>query len=304
MDLRHLRYFVAVAEERNFTRASERPFIAQPPLSRQIQQLEEELGTPLFQRGTRPLKLTEAGRFFYGHARDMLARAQDVQAMTRRIGKIERKLSLGFVPSTLYGILPKIIRRFRSEYSHIELTLHEMATVEQNQALKEGRIDVGFGRVRIDDANVRRIVLREEVMMLAVPFEHPLGLAGKPVRLQQIVHEPLILFPRAPRPSFADQVLAAFRDRGLEPANMQEVRELQIALGLVAAGAGLSIVPKSVHGMQRTDVTYLPLDERGVTSPIVMAIRMLDDSQDLRNLLTLIYEIYDDEGIPYVRETL
>ena len=304
MELRHLRYFVAVAEERNFTRASERLFIAQPPLSRQIQQLEEELGTPLFQRGTRPLKLTEAGRFFYGHARDMLARAQDVQAMTRRIGKIERKLSLGFVPSTLYGILPKIIRRFRSEYSHIELTLHEMATVEQNQALKEGRIDVGFGRVRIDDANVRRIVLREEVMMLAVPFEHPLGLAGKPVRLQQIVHEPLILFPRAPRPSFADQVLAAFRDRGLEPANMQEVRELQIALGLVAAGAGLSIVPESVHGMQRTDVTYLPLDERGVTSPIVMAIRMLDDSQDLRNLLTLIYEIYDDEGIPYVRETL
>ena len=304
MELRHLRYFVAVAEERNFTRASERLFIAQPPLSRQIQQLEEELGTPLFQRGTRPLKLTEAGRFFYGHARDMLARAQDVQAMTRRIGKIERKLSLGFVPSTLYGILPKIIRRFRSEYSHIELTLHEMATVEQNQALKEGRIDVGFGRVRIDDANVRRIVLREEVMMLAVPFEHPLGLGGKPVRLQQIVHEPLILFPRAPRPSFADQVLAAFRDRGLEPANMQEVRELQIALGVVAAGAGLSIVPKSVHDMQRTDVTYLPLDERGVTSPIVMAIRMLDDSQDLRNLLTLIYEIYDDEGIPYVRETL
>ena len=179
-----------------------------------------------------------------------------------------------------------------------------MATVEQNQALKEGRIDVGFGRVRIDDANVRRIVLREEVMMLAVPFEHPLGLAGKPVRLQQIVHEPLILFPRAPRPSFADQVLAAFRDRGLEPANMQEVRELQIALGLVAAGAGLSIVPNSVHGMQRTDVTYLPLDERGVTSPIVMAIRMLDDSQDLRNLLQLIYTIYDDEGIAYVRETL
>ena len=128
--------------------------------------------------------------------------------------------------------------------------------------------------------------------------------ATAPQCLQQIVHEPLILFPRAPRPSFADQVLAAFRDRGLEPANMQEVRELQIALGLVAAGAGLSIVPKSVHDMQRTDVTYLPLDERGVTSPIVMAIRMLDDSQDLRNLLTLIYEIYDDEGIPYVRETL
>lgn len=304
MELRHLRYFVAVAEERNFTRAAERLFIAQPPLSRQIQQLEDELGTPLFERGTRPLQLTEAGRFFYAHATDMLARAKDVQAMTRRIGQIERTMAMGFVPSTLYGILPKIIRRFRAEYSHIELILHEMASVQQNEALKEGRIDVGFGRVRMDDPSVRRIVLREEAMMLAVPFEHPLGVAGKPVRLARLVNEPLILFPREPRPSFADQVLAAFRDRGLHPAHIQEVRELQIALGLVAAGVGLSIVPRSVHGMQRTDVTYLPLDEKGVTSPIVLAIRQMDQSEDLRKLLNLIYAIYEDEGIAYVRETL
>ena len=210
MEMRQLRYFVAVAEERNFTRAAERLFIAQPPLSRQIQQLEEDLGVQLFERGTRPLSLTEAGQFFYAHARDMLARAAEVKSMTQRVGHLERTLTMGFIATTLYGLLPTIIRRYRQRNPHIELVLHEMTTVEQNQALKEGRIDVGFGRLTLDDPMIRRIVLRKEVLMLAVPQNHPIGLAGIPVRLQDIVHERLIIFPAQPRPSFADQVLAAF----------------------------------------------------------------------------------------------
>ena len=148
MDLRHLRYFVVVAEEGNITRAAERLHIAQPPLSRQIQQLEEELGVPLLVRGSRPLTLTEAGQFFYAHARQLLSQTRELEAMTRRIGTIERKLSIGFVGSTLYGMLPKVIRRFRSEQNTTELTLHEMTSMEQISALKEGKIDVGFGRIR------------------------------------------------------------------------------------------------------------------------------------------------------------
>lgn len=302
--MRQLRYFVAVAEERNFTRAAERLFIAQPPLSRQIQQLEEELGVQLFARDTRPLSLTEAGEFFYAHARDMLARAAQVKSMTQRVGQVERNLSLGFVGSSLYGLLPHIIRRYRLEHPELELTLHEMTTIEQHRALKEGRIDVGFGRLSIDDPMIRRIVMRKEVLMLAVPQGHPLDLANTPVRLQDIVQERLIIFPAQPCPSYADQVLGAFQDRGLQPARLLEVRELQAALGLVAAGEGITVVPRSIHGLQHSDVRYLALNEADLYSAIVLSVRRLDHSADLRNLLELIYRIYEEEDIPHQREAL
>ena len=304
MDMRQLRYFIAVAEERNFTRAAERLFIAQPPLSRQIQQLEESLGVQLFRRGTRPLELTEAGEFFYAHARDMLARAAEVKAMTQRVGQVERSLSIGFVGTSLYGFLPAIIRRYRLENPHLELHLHEMTTIEQNQALKEGRIDVGFGRLSIDDPMVRRLVMRKEELILAVPRQHPLELTERPVRLQEVVKERLIIFPGKPRPSYADQVLGAFHDRGLRPTEVLEVRELQVALGLVAAGEGVTLVPRCIYGLQRADVRYLTLNETDLVSTIVLSVRKMDQSIDLSRMLDLIYRIYEEEGIPYQRETL
>ena len=301
MDLRHLRYFVVVAEEGNITRAAERLHIAQPPLSRQIQQLEEELGVPLLVRGSRPLTLTEAGQFFYAHARQLLSQTRELEAMTRRIGTIERKLSIGFVGSTLYGMLPKVIRRFRSEQNTTELTLHEMTSMEQIRALKEGKIDVGFGRIRHEDPNVRRIVLREERLVAALPSGHALA-DGKPVlSLLDIVDETLIVFPKAPRPSFADQVLASFHDRGLEPKKIYEARELQVAIGLVAAGEGVAIVPSSVQGLKREDVCYRELEDRNMVSPIILSTRLLDESREIKLLIEMIIRIYEEEKIDYIR---
>src|SRR5882757_11473652 len=276
MELRHLRYFVAVAEERNFTRAAERLHMAQPPLSRSIQQLEETLEVQVFQRHSRPLKLTETGKFFYAHAVQLLAQTAELESMTRRVGNIERSLSVGFVGSTLYGMLPKIIRRFRDENATVELSLHEMSTMDQIRALKDGQIDIGFGRIRHEDANIRRVILREEKMIVAFPEGHALSL-GKPVlALSDLVNETLIIFPKSPRPSYADQVLSAFADRGLKPRRIYEVRELQIALGLVAAGEGISVVPSSVYGLKRDDVSYKALDDPTLVSPIIMSTRMLD----------------------------
>jgi DNA-binding transcriptional LysR family regulator len=300
MELRHLRYFVAVAEERNFTRAAVRLHIAQPPLSRQIQQLEDNLGVQLFERNARPLKLTDTGRFFYSHAVQMLAQMAQLESMTKRVGKIDRSLSIGFVGSTLYGLLPKIIRRFRDQNSTVELSLHEMSTMDQINALKEGRIDVGFGRIRHEDPSIRRIVLREERMIVALPLGHPLSLAKPVLSLHELVGETLIVYPKAPRPSFADQVLAAFHDRALKPKRIYETRELQIALGLVAAGEGIAIVPKSVHGLKRDDVSYMELDDANLVSPIIMSMRMLDESEDLRTMLDLIYTLYAEEGIEHL----
>ncbi|ATG19884.1 LysR family transcriptional regulator [Ralstonia pickettii] len=299
MELRHLRYFVAVAEELNFTRAAERLHIAQPPLSRQIQQLEEEIGVVLFERGSRPLRLTEAGRFFHAHARQLLAQTAELASMTQRVGQIERRLSIGFVASTLYGMLPKVIRRFRAEYPMVDLTMHEMTTMDQIQALKDGRIDVGFGRIRYEDPNVRRILLRDERLIVALPSGHPL-LAAKPAAsLRDLVGETLIIYPRAPRPSYADQVLALFHDRALEPSKIYEARELQIALGLVAAGEGVSVVPRSVAGLKREDVCYLELDDPQLVSPVIFSTRLLDESEDIQAMLALTYRLYDEQQIPY-----
>ncbi|WP_244818234.1 LysR family transcriptional regulator [Caballeronia sp. Lep1P3] len=299
MELRHLRYFVAVAEERNFTRAAERLNIAQPPLSRQIQQLEDMLGVQLLERNSRPLKLTETGKFFYLHAAQLLAQTSELESMTRRVGNIERSLSIGFVGSTLYGMLPKIIRRFRDENPTVELSLHEMSTMDQLRALKDGRIDVGFGRIRNEDASIRRVILREEKMIVALPEGHPLSVLKPVLALRDLVLETLIIFPKAPRPSYADQVLAAFKDRALEPRRIYEVRELQIALGLVAAGEGISVVPSSVYGLKRDDVSYKELDDPTLVSPIIMSMRALDESRDIREMLELIYRLYDEERISY-----
>ncbi|CAG4916825.1 LysR family transcriptional regulator [Paraburkholderia gardini] len=299
MELRHLRYFVAVAEERNFTRAAQRLHMAQPPLSRQIQQLEEILEVQLFQRDSRPLKLTETGKFFYAHAVQLLAQTSELESMTRRVGNIERSLSVGFVGSTLYGMLPKIIRRFRDENPTVELSLHEMSTMDQIRALKDGQIDVGFGRIRLEDAHIRRVILREEKMIVALPEGHPLSLVKAVLALGDLVNETLIIFPKAPRPSYADQVLSAFEDRALKPRRIYEVRELQIALGLVAAGEGISVVPSSVYGLKRDDVSYKALDDPTLVSPVIMSMRMLDESRDIRELLELIYRLYEEERTPH-----
>ena len=175
MEIRHLRYFVTVAQERNFTRAAEKLHIAQPPLSRQIQQLEEEVGMVLFDRDSRPLRLTEAGRLFYEHAAQVLERFDDLRTMMRRFREAERpRFVIGFVASTIYAALPHLIRRFRAETPGLDVSLVEMVSLEQIAALKDGRIDVGFGRIRFDDPAVRRDVLREERLVVALPLSHPL----------------------------------------------------------------------------------------------------------------------------------
>jgi DNA-binding transcriptional LysR family regulator len=304
MELRHLRYFVAVAEEKNFTRAAERLHIAQPPLSRQIQQLEEELGVVLVEKGARPLRLTEAGEFFLAHARPLLDQVLDLKTMTQRVGKLERTLSVGFVASTLYGHLPAMVRRYRERYPEVEVTLHEMTTVEQLKALKEGRIDVGFGRLKSEDPSIRRILLREERMMAALPPGHRLAAGSDGLRLGELVHEKLLLYPKAPRPSFADQVLRVFSEANLAPDHVTEVRELQVAVGLVAAGQGVSVVPESVQGMHQGSVAYRPIEDRHAVSAVLFSVRHMDRSPELENMLATVYAIYDDLGIAHEKERL
>ncbi|MGL5736610.1 MAG: LysR family transcriptional regulator [Beijerinckiaceae bacterium] len=290
MELRHLRYFTTVAAEGSFSRAAEKLHIAQPPLSRQIQQLEDELGVRLLDRG-RPLTLTEPGRYLFEQGRQLLQRVDEMRAMTKRIAKgMVLQFNIGFVASTLYDSLPELIRRFRIIIPGVEVQLLEMTTVEQAAALKDGRIDVGFGRLRFDDEAIVRMVIREERLCLAVPRDHALiGKAGG-LRLRHTAGEPLIIYPKSPRPSYADQVLSFYRDAGVEPRIGLEARELQTALGLVASGGGICVVPASVKRLGRDDVHYIDLNEPKMVTPIIMSYRRNDGSRLLQQLVTLVRE--------------
>ncbi|VBP10830.1 LysR family transcriptional regulator [Burkholderia pseudomallei] len=279
MELRQLRYFIAVAEEMNITRAAQRLHMTQPPLSRQLQLIEDEIGLPLFERGARPLKLTDAGRVLYAQARRVLEQADELAPLTRRLAQAAERIVIGFVPSTLYGALPEMIRAFREAAPAVELSLIEMFTLEQLGALKGGRIDIGFGRLRFDDDRLVREVLVEERLIAALPDGHPLAAPDASISLADIAGQTLIVYPSTPRPSFADQQLSALRDGGLAPAAVHEVRELQTALGLVAAQVGVSLVPESVEGVRVKGVAYRRLPEPVATSPIILSRRLHDESR-------------------------
>ena len=198
------------------------------------------------------------------------------------------QFNIGFVASTLYDALPELVRRFRITVPGVEVQLLEMTTIEQVAALKDGRIDVGFGRLRFDDEAITRRVIREERLSLAVPAGHRLTRHEGPLRLRHTIGEPMIIYPKAPRPSYADQVIAFYRDAGLEPQIATEARELQTALGFVASGGGICVVPASVKRLGRDDVRYVDLDEPKMTTPIIMSHRKNDSSRLLERLVTLI----------------
>jgi DNA-binding transcriptional LysR family regulator len=287
-----------VARERNFTRAAEMLHIAQPPLSRQIQQLEDELGVTLIERGSRPLRLTEAGRLLFEQAVQVLDRVEEMKAITQHLHEAGRlRFRIGFVPSTLYGRLPELIRRYRAIRPGVELTLLELTTLEQIAALKEARIDIGYGRIPFDDPAIERVLLQNEKLSAALPSGHSLLAGAGPLRLDDLAAEPLVVYPKSPRPSYADQVLALFRDGGLKPPAIYEVRELQTALGLVAAEVGVCLVPISVESLRRDNVAYRPLDEEKAVSPVIMSTRKGDRSPELDLILKLIREIYRKAGV-------
>jgi DNA-binding transcriptional LysR family regulator len=298
MELRQLRYFVAVAECRNFTLASRQLHIAQPPLSRQIQMLEAELGVTLLLRNSRPVRLTEAGRVFYEQALQVLARIEQMKSAAQQSGSIQRpRLVIGFVPSVLYGGLPTLIRKLRQRIPEIDLQMLELTTsLQEVSALQAGRIDIGVGRIRSADESVERIVLGEEKLALAAAPSHALAASTAAVSLSELGNESLIVYPQEPRPSFADYVISLLRDNSIRPKEVIEVRELQTALGLVAAEGGVCLIPSSAR--IRTDVIYREVQEERATSPIILIHRLGDTSWYIEPVLQLSREVFSPRTAP------
>ena len=171
-----------------------------------------------------------------------------------------------------------MIRRFRAAQPTVEVGLSELTTVQQLEALKAGRIDVGFGRLSFDDESIAGEVVTEEAVVAALPAAHRLA-RHKRLSLAKLAAEPLLLYPAKPRPSYADQVLEMFQSRGLQPIIALEANEMQTAIGLVVAGIGYALVPRSVQGLHREGVVYVPLSDSGVMSPVIMNCRAGDASE-------------------------
>lgn len=294
MNLRQIRYFVTVAQEKNFTRAAEILYISQPPLSRQIQLLEKSLEVRLFVRSSRPLRLTEAGKVFYEQAVQLLSRVEQMKRATQQVGKNERhSLSIGFVPSMLYGGLPSLVKRLRLLHPNLTIQLVELLSSQQAEALRTGLIDIGFGRLRLNFPDISRLVLREERLLLVLPPDHALaGPEHCPVALHQLEKESIILYPKEHRPNFGDSVLSMMRDHNFQPKKTQEVSQLQTALGLVAADMGVCIAPVSIKGL-RSDLCYRLLGDESLNIPVILNYRTNDNTEIIEQILDLLIESYE-----------
>ncbi|WDS37217.1 LysR family transcriptional regulator [Pseudoxanthomonas sp.] len=272
MELRHVRYFLLVAEELNFTRAAARAGIGQPPLSQQIRVLEEEIGAPLFLRTPKGAELTEAGQAFLPEAQALLAQADVALGAARRGGRGQvGSLRIGFTASAAFiAAVPEAIRRFTSEHADVAVSLAEAATSELLERLHQATLDVALVRLgRNDPDELDAWALLDEPMRIAVPLGHRLaGRASAP--LSALAGESLVLFPRTAGPGLFDEVIACCWQAGLEPVMGQEAPQFSTAVNLVAAGLGVSLVPASMAQVQVTGVDYLRIE--GVAPTVRLAV--------------------------------
>ena len=267
IELRHLRYFIAVAEELHFGHAGERLNISQPPLSQQIQILEQQIGARLFARTNRSVSLTEAGRQFLADSRQILSQVDDAAARAARLHHGETgELRIGFTSSAPFiKAVSDTLSTFRRRYPDVHIQTRETNTREQIVPLNEGALDLGLMRnTQLPDTLVWERVLREPLLAM-VPRDHPL--ASKPrVSLRELAREPFVFFDPHVGTGLYDDILGLMRRYDLTPAITQEVGEAMTIIGLVAAGLGVSILPASFRRVQLLEMCWLPIEEQDAVS--------------------------------------
>lgn len=326
MDLKQLKAFIAIAQLQSFSAAAKMTGISQPSLSRLLKQLETEMNVVLVDRYHRPLQLTAAGLFFYDKISALLIELDAITHMTQRLSAPSKALNIGFVPSVLYGLLPEVIAIFKRQNPDIEVNLKDISSYQQIEALKSGEIDVGFGRFAHQDPWIQQILLRHERYLVALSKAHPLA-DVKEQRLMDLASSRLILYHQTHLPasitassisstnskktkqrvepiadSVTEPLLYLFAQHGVTPLRTSKVSDLQVALGLVAAGEGITLVPASLQVMRTKQISYQRLIHENVTSPIYLHTLKDFIHPKVPDLLSAIYEIYEKRGITYRRQ--
>jgi DNA-binding transcriptional LysR family regulator len=288
MELRHLRYFVAVAEELHFGRAAERLGIKQPPLSLQIRQLERQLGTFLFHRLTRGVELTETGALLLDESRGILDQVERVKAGVQSRARGETGcIHLGFAGATCFQpLVPGIIRAYRERYPSVLVSPEQSNTPLLAAGLRRGEIDVAFVRPPLSDGDGLAVEpLVEEPMLIVLPQWHPRA-GDRSVPLAALAPETLILFPRTIGPGLHDAIIASCQRSGFTPKVGQEAPQISTTVHMVAAGFGVSIVPQSIARIRLEGVVYVRIEGEAPRAPISLAYRRDDRSPIVRNFVT------------------
>ncbi|SER01871.1 DNA-binding transcriptional regulator, LysR family [Solimonas aquatica] len=294
MELRHLRYFLAVADEAHFTRAAAKLGIGQPPLSQQIQQLEKELGTPLFKRLARGVALTEAGHAFADDARRILREVDDAAQRAQRVARGELgRLRVGLINSApFHPLIPRLIREFRRRYPNVAFSLEERTTPGLVTAVRNQSVDLAFVRPLLGDATgLHMETVLDEDLIVALPAGHALAAKSR-VPLMALSIEPFVLFSRAVGAGLHDEIVSACAQAGFSPRVLQEASQVTSIVNLVASGLGVSIVPASMQHIQAEGVTFRPLT-RPVPKARLSLICRVDTAEapQVRKLRDLISEL-------------
>lgn len=296
MDLRHLRYFVVVAEECHFGRAAQRLHMAQPPLSRTIRQLEAELGFQLFERTTRSVNLTLAGAAFLEEARDVLKTMEAIGTRAQRVAEgLEGQLSVGCVGSATYSLLPQFARALRTRLPHVEVTFRgEMLAPDQVTALRDGTLDLGLMRPSIGMAGeLRTAVLREDRLLVAVPADHPFAQRTH-IEVKDLENENLVSHEGRSGSAMRQMVTRMCDDAGFQARVVQEVAETSTLLTFVAAGLGIAVVPEPTASLGVPGVAHIPLSN---AKPVQLVAATRDEPDPvIERAVVILQEIAKSSG--------
>jgi DNA-binding transcriptional LysR family regulator len=291
MELRHLRYFIAVAEDLHFGRAAERLHIAQSALSQQILSLESELGVSLLHRTKRQVQLTAAGVVFLEDARGIMVQVGQAIERSQRVARGEiGQIRIGFTILSLHSVLPPILQSLRQSHPEVQITLHEMATQAQLEALRTEQIDVGFLHPPVADLRLELVNLKTETMWVVLSSQHPLAHRQR-LTLRSLCHLPLIIHPRHEGVILYDQILQRYAEINCQPTIVQEALTSPTRIGLVAAGMGITFVPESLCALNYPGVVYKKLSgsmpqlayaiawQRENTMPLIQHFRTLKNTK-------------------------
>ncbi|MTT30779.1 LysR family transcriptional regulator [Terrilactibacillus sp. BCM23-1] len=291
MELRHLHYFIIVAEELHFGRAAVRLQMTQPPLSQQIKQLENEIGVDLFKRTKRHVELTTAGKMFLNDAKQALSvldQAVDTAQRAQR-GEIGH-IAVGFVGSATYDILPDIVREFRRKFPDVSIELQELSTPDQIKALHDGYLDIGMVHPPINSSMITTEILLRGKCALSMPKNHPLA-KKEAIYLKDLVDIPFIVVSRDIWPALYDDFVSLFQDAGFTPKIVQEANEYQMVLGLVSAGIGIGVVPSTAEKNFNLDVVYKEIEDYPLNAILSVAYRKTDENPSLKRFIDISKEI-------------
>jgi DNA-binding transcriptional LysR family regulator len=300
IELRHLKYFVAVAEDLHFGRAAERLGISQPPLSQQILALEREIGARLFERSNRRVELTNAGKLFLKEAWEIIRKVDSAAALAERVHRGQSgELKIGFFGSAPFvDAFQRLIFDFRKEHPDVNLVLQETPTYQQVDAILDNHLDLGFVRpLQPNPASIQSVEISRERLMVVMRSDHPLASYDRELSVADLASEPLVMYARSIGTGLYQKIVDLYRDAGYSPITFQEANATPTMMGLVAAGMGVSILPASLERLSLEGVRFVSLRDPKAQTAVWLAKRWDDRSTLVRQFFQAATRLKKNEAI-------